>query len=238
MNGKKSQIPICIYKEESNENQLYYYRKIFKVKANEKNNNNYYFEFKINDDKYTISFDSKGKVFIYEVSLELEEKIKQIKSEINQKVMEYYEKMHIFMKALNENKENTNIDLLFKDTIDLYSIKKGFDYFIEIFIEIYLKKKLCPILLEKFKKMNENPNDNEKNMDKKPYLKKYIKTFISIKYDKIISKYKYKTIEFYGVVLSYLNFYDYEKFSLIIDNLSKKNQKKIYMKFYLFIILI
>ena len=74
--------------------------------------------------------------------------------------------------------------------------------------------------------MNENPNDNEKNMDKKPYLKNYIKTFNSIKYDEIISKYKYKTIEFYGVVLSYLNFYDYEKFSLIIDNLSKKKSKK------------
>ena len=130
------------------------------------------------------------------------------------------------MKALNENKDNTNIDLLFKDTIDLYSIKKGFDFLIEIFIEIYLKKKLCPILLEKFKKMNENPNDNEKNMDKKPYLKKYIKTFNSIKYDEIISKYKYKTVEFYGVVLSYLNFYDYEKFSLIIDNLSKKQSKE------------
>ena len=54
MNGKKKQIPICIYKEESNENQLYYYRKIFKVKANENNNNNYHFELKINDDKYIL----------------------------------------------------------------------------------------------------------------------------------------------------------------------------------------
>jgi hypothetical protein len=223
---KEKKNPICIYKEESNKNELYNYIKIFKVKPNEKNNNNYHFEFIINDDKYTISFDSKGKTFIYEVTLEIEEKIKQIKSEINQNVMEYYEKMHIFMKALNENKENKNIDLLFKDTIDLYSIKKGFDFLIEIFVEIYLKKKLCPILLEKFKEMNENPNDNEKNMDKKPYLKVHTKTFNSIKYDEIVSKYKYKTIEFYGVVLSYLNFYDYEKFSLIIDNLSKKKSKK------------
>jgi hypothetical protein len=60
--------------------------------------------------------------------------------------MEYYEKMHIFMKALYEKKENKKIDLLFKDTIDLYSIKKGFNFLIEIFVEIYLKKKLCLIL--------------------------------------------------------------------------------------------
>ena len=226
VNEKKNQIPICIYKEESYKNKLYNYTKIFKVKPNEKNNNNYHFEFKINDDKYTISFDSKGKTFIYEVTLEIEEKINQIKIKINQNVMEYYEKMHIFMKALNENKENKNIDILFKDTIDLYSIIKGFDFLIEIFVEIYLKKKLCPILLEKFKEMNENPNDNEKNMDRKPYLKIHTKTFNSIKYDEIVSKYKYKTIEFYGVVLSYLNFYDNEKFSLIINNLSKKKSKK------------
>ena len=226
VNEKKNRIPICIYEEESNKNKLYNYTKIFKVKPNEKNNNNYHFEFNINDDKYIISFDSKGKTFIYEVTLEMESKINQIKSKINQNVMEYYEKMHIFMKALNENKENKNIDLLFKDTIDLYSIKKGFDFLIEIFVEIYLKKKLCPILLEKFKEMNEIPNDNEKNMDKKPYLKVHTKTFNSIKYDEIVSKYKYKAIEFYGVVLSYLNFYDNEKFSLTINNLSKKKSKK------------
>ena len=223
---KKNQIPSCIYKEESYKNQLYNYNKVFKVKSNEKNNNNYHFEFKINDDKYTILFDSKGSTFIYEVTLEMEEKVNHNKIEINQNIMEYYEKMHIFMKALNENKDNKNIDLLFKDTIDLYSIKKGFDFLIEIFVEIYLKKKLCPILLEKFKEMNENPNDNEKNMEKKPYLERYRKTFNSIKSDEVISKYKYNTIEFYGVVLSYLNFYDNKNFSLIIDKLSKQKSKK------------
>ena len=88
VNEKKNRIPICIYEEESNKNKLYNYTKIFKVKPNEKNNNNYHFEFNINDDKYIISFDSKGKTFIYEVTLEMESKINQIKSKINQNVME------------------------------------------------------------------------------------------------------------------------------------------------------
>ena len=65
--------PKCIYVEESYENKTYSYKKIFKVnKSTGKGpkGNQYYFEFLIEDDKYIISFDSKGKTFIYDVSLE------------------------------------------------------------------------------------------------------------------------------------------------------------------------
>jgi hypothetical protein len=75
--------------EESYENKTYSYKKIFKVnKSTEKGpkGNQYYFEFLIEDDKYIISFDSKGKTFIYDVSLEKGKKRLKIRRAINQKI--------------------------------------------------------------------------------------------------------------------------------------------------------
>ena len=51
--------------------------------------NNFYFEFEIKDEKYVISFDSKGKTFIYEVNLEVDKRIINIRRKIKQK-KEYY----------------------------------------------------------------------------------------------------------------------------------------------------
>ena len=59
----KNKIPECIYIEEEHENKIYSYAKIFKVdKSTEtgKERNNYYFEYKIDDEKYIILFNSKG----------------------------------------------------------------------------------------------------------------------------------------------------------------------------------
>ena len=66
--------PVCIYIDDQYENQIYYYNKIFKVNklaGKGKKGNNYYFEFETNDEKYIISFDSKGSSFIYDVKLEV-----------------------------------------------------------------------------------------------------------------------------------------------------------------------
>ena len=81
--------------------------------------------------------------------------------------------MDDFIIALEENEENNKIDLLYKDTIDLYKEKKGFGLLIPLFVRIYQKKDLCSILLNKFKEMNDNSKDNEKNMDRKSYLKDF-----------------------------------------------------------------
>ena len=46
--------------EESYENQIYSYKKIFKAnKPTGSKGNQYYFEFQVEDDKYIISFDGK-----------------------------------------------------------------------------------------------------------------------------------------------------------------------------------
>jgi len=123
--------------EEVYNNQMYTYKKIFQVNKSTR----YYFEFQIEDDEYIISFDNKDKkTFVYDVILEKGKKFIKIRRRINQNIFEYEEKMHIFITCLKENNEENKIDDLFKETIDLYIIKKGFAFLIELFIEIYKKK--------------------------------------------------------------------------------------------------
>ena len=223
----KNNFPKCIYMDETFENGLYYYKKIFMInKSTEKGNknNNYKYEFKLDDKKYIISFDSKGASFIYEVKLEKIQRNMQILKEINQNSIQYYDKMHIFVDALRENNEENKIDLLYKDTIDLFSIKEGFTFLIELFVEIYKNKDLCQDLLKKFKEMNLKINDNEKNMERESFLEKH-KSIINM----IISEAnRYNTIEFYGLILCYLNFYDYDNFDKIINELFKNKQEELF----------
>ena len=138
--------------------------------------------------------------------------------------------MHIFINSLKENNEENQLDLFYKETIDLYTVKKGFSFLIELFIEIYKKKELCPLLMDKFREINESQKDNEKNMDRKEYLNKHISTFDTIKSeaDKLIEEYNYKNIDFYGIILCYLNFYNQKAFSLVINELFNKKPNDLY----------
>ena len=227
-----NQKPKCIYINENYDNQIYYYKKIYKVnKLTGKNLNNYYFEFQIDDDKYVISFYSEGNsIFVYDVILEVVEKVKNIRRKINQTSIEYYEKMNCFIESLKRNGEKNKIDELYKETIELYSQKKGFSLLITLFLNIYKKKDLCSILLVKFKDMNKNLEDNKRNMDRDLYLKEYISEINTIKSEaeKLINYNNYNSIEFYGIILCYLNYYDYENFSSIIFELSTKRPNDLY----------
>jgi len=131
---------------------------------------------------------------------------------------------------LKNNGEENLIDELYKETINLYSKKKGFSFLIELFLKIYQKKDLCQELIKKFREMNDTTKDNEKNMDRKPFLKSYKSDFNSIasEAEKILVNNNYESIEFYGIILSYLNFYDYEKFCKIIDELLIKRSKDLF----------
>ena len=85
--------------------------------------------------------------------------------------------------------------------------------------------------MKRFKEMNKSPKDNEKNMDRKSYLgeKEYKSEFNTIisDADNLIEK-KYNTVQFYGIILSYLNYYDYDNFSSIINELFIKKPKDLY----------
>ena len=78
--------------------------------------------------------------------------------------------------------------------------------------------------------MNSNSKDNGKNMDRKPYLKDFSSYFevLASKAEQIIKENKYNTIEFYGIILCYLNYYDLKTFSSVIDELLSKNNNDIF----------
>ena len=74
---------------------------------------------------------------------------------IPQDEVKYHDKFIYFLEALNKNNEEKYLDILYKDTIDLYSRKPNFEFLINLFIKIYENKTFCPLLLDEFKKMNE-----------------------------------------------------------------------------------
>jgi len=74
--------------------------------------------------------------------------------------------------------------------------------------------------------MNINQKNNKNNIDRESFLKKYMSIF-----NKIISEtgnYNYRPIEFYGVILCNLNFYDYDNFSNIINELYKSKTEDLF----------
>ena len=78
--------------------------------------------------------------------------------------------------------------------------------------------------------MNGNPKDIQKHNDRKSYLKLYIENFNDIcsEAEKLIDCDEDYFINYYGIILCYLNFYDYNKFSDIVKKLSKSNPKRLY----------
>ena len=220
-----------------------YYKKIFKIKKSkekEKKGNQYYFEFSVGDDKYAISFEGKGKTFVYEVILKVGKRILTIQRKIEQTFIEYNEKISCFVDALEkyeeeEDKRKEILNILFNDSIELYSKKKGFGFLISLFLKIYQNEDLCPELLKRFKKLNADKN----NLDRKEYLMQYTSKFEKIitsegdtpsEVETLLKNDKYDFVEFYGIILCYLHYYDYQKFTEIINKLSEKDtsRKKLY----------
>lgn len=157
--------PTCVYYDELPKNTFYFYNQIFKVSKSAgkgKKGNNYHFEFQIDNENSVISFDSKGCTFIYDVNLEVGKRIIDIRYKVDQK-KEYYQTIECFIKVLEKEKnKEVLINDFYNETIKLYSIKKGFAFFIELFLKIYHKKDLCSQLMEVFKKINEIPKEMQK----------------------------------------------------------------------------
>ena len=217
--------PKCIYREELPKTNFYFYKKIYKVSKAAGKGNNYKFEYVINDEKYEISFDAKEYNFIYDVNLKFGKKIIDFRTKINQN-KQFYQTLEYFIKAFDKEKEKERlINDLFKEAIKLYSKKYSFIFLIELFIKMndFGKNDLCSDLLEIFKEMNGNPKDNAKNMDRPDNLGHYTSKFktITAEADKYLKDKEENFIDVYGLILSYLNYYDYEYFSKRINDLSK-----------------
>ena len=182
-------------------------------------------------DNYIIKFNVEDKLFYFDIDLKKGNKfLTNIAKEIiEQNIINYFQKLEIFISALKENKEEAKIDTLYDEAITLYSKKKGFYLLISLFINIYEKQNLCPKLIEEFKKMNKEKK-NEKNMDRNEDLSSYLSAIIKIANDAdtIIKNNKYNPINFYGILLSYLNYYDYENFNKYFKKIYKESNGVLY----------
>ena len=232
--------PIIIYEKEiEKEKGIYIEHKVFKLNIEKNDNNkkkeektkkenNYKIEYEIENDIYSISFDVKENSFIYDIELKKGNKYLDniVKENINQNIISLYNKLEIFLEALKKNNEEDKIEKLYEETIDLYKKKKQFNLLISLFIDIYEYKNLCSKLINIFKEINDKENmDREKNLDR--YLETFNKIYLNA--DNIIKSNEYDPVNFYGIILCYLNYYDTNKnFSININKLYKENANILY----------
>ena len=235
----ESKQPKCIFCDDSDYDEkknLYNYYKIFKAsKSNAKGKKNeYHFEFRIGDYIYILKFTARKNTYIYDVDLIYGRKLLDIRTKIPQNHIEYKDKIEYFTEALKKTEEKDNIKELLNDTLEIYEKNKGFSFLIPLFLTIYEKEKeeenekkdLLPKLLHKFREMNSDPKSNDKNMDRKKFLEEYRDDFKEITKNNINEK--YNITEFYGIILCYLNCYDYEHFKKMFKKLFREKKEDLF----------
>ncbi len=188
-------------------------------------------QFEIGKDSYIITFNADDKIFCFDVELKKGNKyLKNIaKENIDQNFLNYFQKVEIYLNSLKQKKEEEKVETLYKEAIKLYSKKKGFYFLISLFVNVYEKKELCKELMDQFHKMNKEKK-NEKNMDRNKSLFDYVSTFSNIcsNAENITKTNGYNPINFYGVILCYLNYYDYENFEKYLKKLYENSRGVIY----------
>lgn len=214
---------IIFDKKIEKDNETYIDHKIFKVKtkksANQKNKGDkvkkthHEIIYEIGEDEYVISFDTKENSFVYDLDLKKGNKYLKtiVPINIDQNIIQIHNKLEIFVEALGKDKNQ--IYKLYEETIDLYKIKAKFNLLISLFLQVYDNKEiensknLCSKLISIFKEINGTGNtDRDKNLDL--YLDNFQQIFLNA--DNIINYYEYDAINFYGIILCYLNYYEEE----------------------------
>ena len=212
----KNNFPDCIYNKEENGNLI----KVFKCSGTIKDE---ILSFLFDDNEYKLKIEHpKENTFFFDITLQKKEK--NIFSKIPQNKLGYPEKTNFFYDALIAHKETNKIDILYKDSINMFSKFPKFHSLINIFVRIY-NSKLCAKLLEEFsKKIDEK---KIKDIADNPKLEQYKYNFDQICEDmeKIISTNSLDKINFYGLVLCYLNNYRNEKYQNVIKELYNKDKK-------------
>ena len=199
-----------------------------KNKKKEKGEKEYSLKFISGEHTYTISFDTHKKSFIYSPDFDLGHVYLDniFARPIEQNIIPYYNKLDIFLEALDKNNESKMKEKLFEDSIDLYEDKKIFSLLIKLFLKMYDKnKELCKKLLEIFYENNDKENKDRDN-DLKKELKDINDIYSNAK--EIINKNGYKPIYFYGILFCYLHYYNKEKFPSLIIKFSEGNSDILY----------
>jgi len=142
---------------------------------------------------------------------------------IEQNKIDNSDKMNYFMESLKEIKQTDKLDILYTDSIKLYSKKPNFKFLIQIFIYVY-NTNLCSSLLNEFNKNIEKPLQIDSIIENG--LEKYNDYFDDIcdKAEDLITSNSLDKIDFYGLILCYLNNYFTEKFNEQFKKLYKENK--------------
>ena len=93
-------------------------------------------QYEIGEILYDIFFEVKNNMFIYEIKLQEYNKLLNnipIK-DIDQNQITIQNKLDIFLEALEKNNEINKIEILYKETIDLYKTKKRIVLFVNRYI--------------------------------------------------------------------------------------------------------
>ena len=225
-------------KEIKTDNNKFTYKKVFKYKNNEeKKNVELVFFFGEKKEKYIINFEINNKTFIYDVDLNIGHKFLDNipKENINQKIIEYEDKLELFLDALKQNKEENKIEVLYQETIELYSKKSIFSLLISLFTKVYQENKLCKSLLQIFYDMNikigkeeiRNNLNSDRNLELENEFNSLM-TKVETESENLIKTNEYPPIHFYGLLICYFNYYDYKTYESLVDKLYKEQPELFY----------
>ena len=212
--------PKCIFTKKNDKGDNI---KIFKYTVEkEKKENSVELEF-INKDneKFIVTFDIKESTFVYNLDFKKDRNFYKSKKIIEQNI-ENYEKMNYYIESLNESKEENKLNILFNDSINIYSKKPRFEFLVNIFIHVYNDENLCSKLLSEFDK--NYTKEEQKNSIFPENLEKYLKNFNDI-CENIVNFNSLNPISFYGIIFCYLNNINKEKFIEMFKKLYEKDKK-------------
>ena len=215
----KDNAPKCIYNKEENGSLI----KVFKYSGIIKDQS-FLFSFGKNEYKLIIEH-PKEKTFFFDIILQ--EKKNYIFSKIQQNKFGDAEKTNFFYDALIAQEEKNKIDILYRDSLNIFSKDPKFHSLINLFVRIY-NTNLCAKLLEEFsKKINEK---KIKDIVDNQNLGQYEYNFDQIceNMEKTISTNSLDKQNFYGLILCYLNNYRNEKYKNVFKDLYNKDKKVLY----------
>ena len=216
----KENLPKCIKTKEDNN----YIIKVFKFNSKAIKDNKVIFEFSYDGKNYKVTLDNlKGKTFIFETILQQKKSMFGPEQKIEQTKIGFPEKMNYFIEALDIQKENNKLDILYTDSIKLCSKKPNFHFLINIFVRVYNTEN-CSNLLDVFNKNIDKPGQKD-NIDKEKLLKyKFDFEQICENPEEIITKYSLNKIDFYALILCYLNNCRNDKYKELFESLFKKDK--------------
>ena len=225
----KENSPECLFTKTFYSNENVELIKIFKYSGELKKEESFEFSFDNENFKLTLK-NLKEQTFIFDFFLSQQKNILLFipyDEKVEQNKLDNSDKMNYFMESLKEIKQTDKFDILYTDSIKVYSKKPNLKFLINIFINVY-NTNLCSSLLNEFSKSIEKSLQIDNIMEND--LEKYNDYFDNIcnKSEDLILSNSLDKINFYGLILCYLNNYSTEKFNEQFKKLYKANKSLLF----------